>query len=78
MQLILDQAFKENRWYRSNIDDLYPGFEIEKDDGKRALSVIGVAEKGASPLKGVWGKQVRKVRISRDDGKRALSAIEVA
>ena len=47
------------------------------DDGKRASSAIEVAKQDASPLKGVWGKQVITPWIFRDDGKRASAAIEV-
>ena len=36
---------------------------IFRDDGKRASSAIEVAGQDASPLKGVWGKQVGKVGI---------------
>ena len=42
------------------------GIPQNRDDGKRAFSAIEVAIQDASPLKGVWGKQVIEVGIFRD------------
>ena len=42
----------------------YLGIPQNRDDGKRASSAIEVADQGASPLKGVWGKQVGEPGIS--------------
>ena len=58
VQLILDQAFKEKRGYRSNMFDLYPSFQIIKQIERWKLKVLTLKSWN-------WKKKVGQRRAER-------------